>query len=248
MLVRLLGLLVCLAIAASPAPGAIDRGLSAFEDGNYKDAIKAWLPLAVAGDARAQFRMGKLYEQGLGIDKDLGIAADWFRRAAEQDFPRAAVRLGNLYRTGEGVDRDDAAAVEWYRKAALLGDPWARSSLGFMYEKGLGVARDDVQAVQLYIQAAEQDFPWAELMIGLRYHDGIGIPKDPMKAYRWINRAAALVGERSAGGPRHCTRGDDGGTDCRSRGDGHDLATARRRRVRARGGCARRSYGRRTWP
>lgn len=54
------------------------------------------LTAAQGGDARAMFRTGQNYEQGLGVARDLGEATRWYSRAAEAGDPDARVRLDQL--------------------------------------------------------------------------------------------------------------------------------------------------------
>lgn len=92
----------------------------AYDRANYATALKVWLPLAEAGDAKAQTYVGEIYEKGLGIAADYGAAAEWYRRAAEQNYAPAQVNLGSLYERGQGVPRDSQQAVSWYRRASGL--------------------------------------------------------------------------------------------------------------------------------
>ena len=45
-------------------------------------ALRYYQMAANAGDAEAQTKMGWLFEQGLGVGKDLTEAAKWYERAA----------------------------------------------------------------------------------------------------------------------------------------------------------------------
>ncbi len=59
-------------------------------------AARCFERLARAGWAVAQNRLGELYEQGLGVPRDLDRAREWFRRAAEQGHPLARANLTRL--------------------------------------------------------------------------------------------------------------------------------------------------------
>jgi len=54
--------------------------------------------------------MGQLYEQGIGVERDLPKAAKWFTEAANSGLAAAALRLGKMYWQGEGVKQDKIAA------------------------------------------------------------------------------------------------------------------------------------------
>jgi len=104
-------------------------GYQSYLKGDFKSAYEEWLPLAELGDAEAQFNLGVLYDEGAGVERNLSIAADWYRKAANQGFMDAQTNLGILYYHGLGVDRDLAEAVRWFTMAAEQGDAEARNYL-----------------------------------------------------------------------------------------------------------------------
>ncbi|WP_422126880.1 tetratricopeptide repeat protein [Thioalkalivibrio sulfidiphilus] len=52
--------------------------------------------LAQQGNAEAQFRLGDMYEQGLGVAQDEAQARHWYEKASEQGHPEANARLLKL--------------------------------------------------------------------------------------------------------------------------------------------------------
>ena len=74
------------------------------------------------GNAATQYNLGGVYEVGLGVQKDLGKAAQFYQKAADQGFADAQVSLGRLYEKGEGVPKDLDKARELYQKAANQGN------------------------------------------------------------------------------------------------------------------------------
>jgi TPR repeat protein len=79
-------------------------------------------------------------------ESEYKIAADWYRKAAEQGSVPGQLHLAALYRDGKGVARDMVQAAEWYRKAAEQGDTDAQATLGVLYSIGQGVPHNDVEA------------------------------------------------------------------------------------------------------
>ena len=99
-------------------------GVAAAQTGDFAGARHEWQPLAEAGDAEAQVRLGTLHVAGAGTPQDFAEAAAWFRRAAEQGHAEAQFNLGLLYENGQGVPRSDAEALRWYTQALRGGhDP-----------------------------------------------------------------------------------------------------------------------------
>lgn len=146
-------MLVALALLLAVVPSAragFDQAAAAFDKGDYATALEELKPLAAKGDARSQYAMGVLAENGFGMPKDLKQAAAWYRKAAEQGNTDAQFNLGAMYEHGIGIPVNYAEAARWYRPAAEAGDIDALSNLGVLYEKGSGVPQDKVLALALY--------------------------------------------------------------------------------------------------
>ena len=45
--------------------------------------------LAEQGDADAQYKVGRMYEKGIGVTKDESVAWDWYQKAEEQGHQEA---------------------------------------------------------------------------------------------------------------------------------------------------------------
>jgi uncharacterized protein len=109
-------------------------------------ALRQLTTLADAGDAPAEYDLGVMYEEGIGVTKDAERAVAFYRKAADQDYAEAQELLGIKYANGLGVPKDMSQAVNWYRKAAEHGVADAQYDLGIMYEFGDGVPKDLVTA------------------------------------------------------------------------------------------------------
>ncbi len=59
-------------------------GVNAWGRGKYETAIKEFRPLAEKGHTEAQFHLGIMYSQGLGVPKDYVQAYMWHTLAAGQ--------------------------------------------------------------------------------------------------------------------------------------------------------------------
>ncbi len=123
-----------------------DKGVAAYESGDFATALGEFRPLAEQGDADAQYNLGVMYEKGRGVPQDYKIALKWFTLAAEQGFAFAQTNLGNAYANGRGVPQNDKTAVKWYTLAAEQGHADAQTNLGVMYGTGQGVIQDNVYA------------------------------------------------------------------------------------------------------
>lgn len=68
---------------------------------------------------------GQAYEEAYGVERDEVAAVNWYRKAAEQDFPRAQFNLGLMYARGQGVKPDVVQAYKWFHLAELNREPYA---------------------------------------------------------------------------------------------------------------------------
>ncbi len=142
---------------AVPARADFDSGFSAYMRGDYAAALREFRFLASQGHAEAQYTLGYMHANGLGLPKRPALAAKWYRLAAQQGHIKAQVNLGTLYHFGQGVRRNDAEALLWYRRAAEGGSAKAQYMLGVMYQNGYGVKRSYVRAHMWYDLAAAQN-------------------------------------------------------------------------------------------
>ncbi len=141
--------------------GDFEIGMQALEQGYTQQAIELWRPLAQIGDPDAQFGLGVIYNDAMGVPQDYAEANYWFLRAAEQGFAPAQYNLGNAYKNATGMHQDDAMAVIWWRKAAEQDFGPAQFNLGSALLHGSGVARNEAAGLEWYRRAAENGHPIA---------------------------------------------------------------------------------------
>ena len=109
---------------------------------------------AEAGDARAQFRLGEIYEEGRGVTPDAERAVACYRRAAQQNNVEAQLALGVLYALGETVVRDFSQAFVWFTQAAAQGHEEALTLRGLVLRELDAVARERAEVEAWRQQAA----------------------------------------------------------------------------------------------
>ena len=104
-------------LAGNPARAGYKEGRAALRAKNYELALKEFRKAADEGHARAQFRLGYMYEKGLGVGQNDETARRWYLLSAEQDNARGQHRLGRLLRKGLGGPQDFVEAYKWYTLA-----------------------------------------------------------------------------------------------------------------------------------
>lgn len=139
-------LLLPAATRADSATDAYAAAQAAYDAGDYAAAVEHWRRAAGMGHAAAEFRLGAMYEEGKGAEKDNARALEWYRRAAEHGSERAQFNLAHMYATGKGVEQDESEAAKWYRRSAERGNAHAQYALGLIHYRGEAVERDLVEA------------------------------------------------------------------------------------------------------
>ncbi len=134
--------------------GAYGAGLAAYRKGDFGEARRVWEPLADAGNADAQYYLGYMAQKGLGQPWSNARAANWYRRAAQQDHPAAQLALGDLYLKGLGVELDPRVGAAWYASAAVAGDPTGQYEYAKLLLHGVGVEQDLTAAYRWFEAAA----------------------------------------------------------------------------------------------
>ena len=106
-----------------------------------------------------QYRIGKLYALGHGIEQNYKQSAEWFAKAMASGNSLAAYSLGGQYYRGQGVEKDTHAFKLFTIAAADEKRPnaYAQYQLGKMYADGCGTAVD-AAAAQKWNALAYQGF------------------------------------------------------------------------------------------
>ncbi len=121
---------------------------------NFGEALRWYQRSAAKGFAQAQYRLGTLYERGLGVKKDIERAKVWYGRAAEQGNVKSMHNLAVLSAGGDGKP-DYAAAAPWFLKAAEHGLADSQYNLGVLLENGLSGTTDRTAAYKWYALASK---------------------------------------------------------------------------------------------
>ena len=149
-------------------------------------SIEELSALADKGDADAMNSLGINYMKGLGVQKNLNKATEWFHKAADKNNVYAMHSLGLIYSSMN----QPAKAVKWYEKAANLGHPPSMNNLANRYKNGDGVPRNIKKAEEWTRKAAEKGNAIAMTNLGTDYAFGNGnLARDDKKAAEWYRKA-----------------------------------------------------------
>ena len=146
---------------------------------------------AEAGDAEAQFQLGRLYFRGEGVAKSEASALDWISKSAEQGNNDAIASIGFIYSQGAGVPKDEKKAVEWFRRGAEAGSATCKLNLGLLLRQGKTIQLSNDESLRLMQEAADAGLPEAQSYLGQLYFLGDNLLKpDYVKARPYVLKAA----------------------------------------------------------
>jgi len=120
------------------------------------------LEMANEGKIQAMYDVGKLYQRGRGVNRNINKAAEWFKKAAATGHAGAQARLGILYFEGRGVKQNYQKALKLLNAAAKKNVSSAYYQLANMFELGTGVRQDLHQSIYWYKKAKQSGYYLAE--------------------------------------------------------------------------------------
>ena len=155
-------------------------GLEAYEAGDYTRAHALWLPRAEAGDAEAMFRVGRLYDRGEEVTRDLTEARRWYELSADANHPIGSFNYAYMLQTGNGGPKNIRDSVDYYMKSTELGVLDAAFNLGQLFRKGVDVQHDKELSLHWYSIAARKCDTGALVQVGSAYLDGEIVTENTM--------------------------------------------------------------------
>jgi TPR repeat protein len=170
------------------------------------DLAEKWMHRSVDhGLLAAEYDLGHLLENEFNTSgQQVGnfvVAAEWYRKAADQGHVKAMFALAELYNGGKLGDDQRSNCIPWYLKAAALGNVDAQAEVGELatyYPNSELLKKVDV--VANLQQSAENGNAEAQFQLAKRYQTGDGVPKDATQAFQWMQKAAQNGVENSEAG------------------------------------------------
>ena len=177
-----------------PTFAGLPEALMSLEYEQYSSALSEFEKLANEGSAASLYYLGRMYQNGWGVEKDILQAFKYFQSANQAFYLPASGQLGKILLHGEGgIPTDPVLAIELLKRAALGGSSEAAYELGNATIKGIGTENKEPNynhAFGYYTIAAVKGDKKAQYQLGQMYLSGRGVPQDYQKSLTWIARAA----------------------------------------------------------
>ena len=185
---------------------AIQQGVRDYKAGEKLKAADALEYAAGEGSLAAQWKLGRMYADGDGVDRDDYRAFQYFSKLADSNadispdsrqapaVSKAFVALGLYYLngiSGTPVRANPARAHELFRyAAAYFADPDGQYNLGRLYLDGALGEKDARRAAQWLNLSAEKGHVYSMAILGNLLIDGSsGVPRQVPKGLMWLQFA-----------------------------------------------------------
>lgn len=164
---------------------------------DFSEALSRLIAEAQMGNILAVYDLGRIYSSGLGVDKNMEVAHEYYVKAlvgfkeveAQKPWKYTEYRIGKMVASGLGTVQDYQEAAEWFELSAEKKYKYAQYSLGALYYCGQGVEQDLGKAFELYLKSAKQGFPYADFEVAKMFRDGFGTDKDESKSEQHFKKA-----------------------------------------------------------
>ncbi len=155
------------------------------------------------------YMIALLYEKGLGTDKDIEKAINYYKRASELNNSKALNTLGYYYYSGVNVEKDIEKSKYYLEKASELNNSEAINNLGFLYQSS-GDKNDLEKAYLLFKKSSELGSSNGMLNLFFCYFNGVGVSKDIYEAINWLEKAIEIGNSKAMYNMSWLYRGGNG--------------------------------------
>ena len=121
----------------------------------YDKAIVWARKAAQINQSLAELVLGRIYDEGLGVEVDHVEGLKWFEKAANNGNADAQNMVGNIYSDADYVKPDLPKAFKYYQMAAAQGHLWGMYNLACCYQGGIGVDVNPFSAEEWLQKAAD---------------------------------------------------------------------------------------------
>lgn len=162
-----------------------------YANGQFDAALGELNAASDAGHVRASYLLGRLYQLGSGVKRDLAKAVSLYEAAAKRGDPYSQYALGRALIDGRGVGADIDRGLALLAGAAESGHTYAMNQLGWEYHIGERVQKDDARALRFFTESAGRQDIYGMVNLGILYRDGAGVQQDTAKAAELFEKARA---------------------------------------------------------
>lgn len=148
------------------------------------------------GDCNAQWEVARMYETGIGVDRDIIAALKYFSLSAKQGRVESKLRLDILHEMNRDTTAYRQLCDKHCRMAYAAGNSEAQMIVAAMFVDGMMVARNAKTSEPYYQLVAAQGNHSAGFRLAVMYAFGINVEKSECKSLYYFSLLAdAGVGQ-----------------------------------------------------
>ena len=154
----------------------------------YKQALSGFLKIESDDMANDDlfYKLGQMFNLGLGTDSDVTKAIEYFRRSAEMNNKNGLFEYGKALLTGEHIPQDTDSAVKLLEKAVKLKNSNAKRFLALEYISGEHLEQDFEKGIALLTECADSGDVIASYRLGKIYLQGEIMSQNLDKAEKYL--------------------------------------------------------------
>ena len=154
----------------------------------YKQALSGFLKIESddMADDDLFYKLGQMFNLGLGTDSDVTKAIEYFRRSAEMNNKNGLFEYGKALLTGEHIPQNADSAVKLLEKAVKLKNRNAKRFLALEYISGEHLEQDIEKGIALLTECADSGDVIACYRLGKIYLQGEIMPQNLDKAEKYL--------------------------------------------------------------
>ena len=154
----------------------------------YKQALSGFLKIESDDMANDDlfYKLGQMFNLGLGTDSDVTKAIEYFRRSAEMNNKNGLFEYGKALLTGEHIPQNADSAVKLLEKAVKLKNSNAKRFLALEYISGEHLEQDFEKGIALLTECADSGDVIASYRLGKIYLQGEIMPQNLDKAEKYL--------------------------------------------------------------
>lgn len=163
-----------------------EKKILKINDINFLESIQYHIA-GYIGKSEAQYALGRMYENGYGVEKNINDSLNWYKKSANSDNILAQLYLAKMYEDEKLKIKDMKQAIYWYTKSAQNGNEIAQFNLGSIYYD----RESPLESIKWLEMAAAQNYKHSYYLLGLVYLNITGKAIDYKKAFAYFSKGTA---------------------------------------------------------
>lgn len=160
-----------------------------------RDVEKALAYLTTAADknsTEAMWKIGEVYENGWGTEKNILTGLDWYRKSQQATLYKSNVQFA-VVKNRQLEIKSNQDMINKLVKEEKQGNAESAYKLAKVYDEGRLTKQNYPSAFNWYKKAANKKHKYSMLMLGYFLCRGIGVEVNSDKANEWLKNSGRKV-------------------------------------------------------